>query len=192
MRPYRVVDDDYDADPHPRIVPISAAPRARAQVADSQALQRQPWTPREDDIVPIVRRAEPLPPPRAEPRPVFTPTHQIMLAAFFAICIGMVLAMVAWRIWSYASSPASSATTAAATAQLTAPLPPESALEPPLQGTGPIVTEIKVLQPNYSVAPGDTLGTIAQRHETTVDALASLNNLENRNTLRIGQRLVVP
>jgi LysM repeat protein len=59
-------------------------------------------------------------------------------------------------------------------------------------GTPAVTTEIRVLQPNYTVAPGDTLGSIARRNGTSVDALASINNLENRNSLRIGQKLIIP
>ncbi|MBA2450583.1 MAG: LysM peptidoglycan-binding domain-containing protein [Chloroflexi bacterium] len=54
-----------------------------------------------------------------------------------------------------------------------------------------MTTEIRILQPNYSVAPGDTLASIARRHGTTIEALAAINNLENRNALSVGQRLII-
>jgi LysM repeat protein len=57
---------------------------------------------------------------------------------------------------------------------------------------GAVTTEIRVLQPNYTVAPGDSLGIIARKHGTSVDALASINNLENRNSLSVGQKLIIP
>lgn len=45
--------------------------------------------------------------------------------------------------------------------------------------------------PIVVVAPGDTLSEIALRHGTTVDALASLNDISNPNRIYAGQRLVV-
>jgi membrane-bound lytic murein transglycosylase D len=44
----------------------------------------------------------------------------------------------------------------------------------------------------YRVRPGDTLFTIAQRHETTVAALASMNSLSQRAGVKAGQTLRLP
>jgi membrane-bound lytic murein transglycosylase D len=44
----------------------------------------------------------------------------------------------------------------------------------------------------YRVRPGDTLFAIAQRHETTVAALASLNGLSQRTGVKAGQTLRLP
>jgi LysM repeat protein len=43
----------------------------------------------------------------------------------------------------------------------------------------------------YVVQRGDTLSSIAARHGTTVADLVQLNDLRDRNTIRIGQRLKV-
>src|SRR5690554_4249511 len=43
----------------------------------------------------------------------------------------------------------------------------------------------------HTVVKGDVLGSIAQRHKTTVDAIKSVNRLRNNN-IRIGQKLLVP
>ncbi len=45
---------------------------------------------------------------------------------------------------------------------------------------------------NYSVRPGDTLSAIAQRHGTTVGALAQANNIRNPNLIQVGQKLRIP
>lgn len=45
---------------------------------------------------------------------------------------------------------------------------------------------------SYTVRSGDTLGTIASRHGTTVAALVQANRLSNPNLIRIGQELQVP
>jgi LysM repeat protein len=44
----------------------------------------------------------------------------------------------------------------------------------------------------YYVARGDTLKKIAARFGTTVDAIASLNNIWNYNLIYVGQRLLIP
>jgi membrane-bound lytic murein transglycosylase D len=44
----------------------------------------------------------------------------------------------------------------------------------------------------YRVRPGDTLSQIAQEYRTTVSALAELNGISPKSTLRVGQRLIVP
>lgn len=41
----------------------------------------------------------------------------------------------------------------------------------------------------YVVKRGDTLSAIAKRFNTTVDKLVALNNIENRNLIRVGQRI---
>jgi LysM repeat protein len=121
-----------------------------------------------------------------------------MITAFVVICVGMVLGMLLVRLLDEASRTIAAIPTdaAAARAEATATAvranaPQPGALAAPA-GTPAISTDIRVIQPNYTVAPGDTLGSIARRHGTSVDALASINNLENRNSLSIGQKLIIP
>lgn len=44
----------------------------------------------------------------------------------------------------------------------------------------------------YIVQPGDTLFTIAQKFNTTVDAIARANNITNINVIYVGQVLTIP
>lgn len=44
----------------------------------------------------------------------------------------------------------------------------------------------------YVVQAGDTLSRIAQRFNTTVQAIVNANNLTNPNQLSVGQRLIIP
>lgn len=44
----------------------------------------------------------------------------------------------------------------------------------------------------HTVAPGDTLWTLAARYRTTVNTLIALNDLRNPDALKLGQRLKVP
>lgn len=45
---------------------------------------------------------------------------------------------------------------------------------------------------SYVVQRGDSLSVIARRFDTTVSELASLNQLRNRHTIRVGQELLLP
>ena len=48
-------------------------------------------------------------------------------------------------------------------------------------------------QKEYVVQAGDSLFAIAQRNNTTVDALVAANNLRSRDvTLNVGQKLIIP
>jgi LysM repeat protein len=121
-----------------------------------------------------------------------------MIAGFIIICAGMVLGMTMVRVWDEASRAVAAlppeGSEAAARPPAAAPAPPQPAPaeQPATPAPGAVTTEVRVLQPNYTVAPGDTLGIIARKHGTSVDALASINNLENRNSLSVGQKLIIP
>jgi LysM repeat protein len=55
-----------------------------------------------------------------------------------------------------------------------------------------VAVSIRPVESNYTVVQGDTLERIAQRYGTTVDALVGMNNLPDRNSLRVGQKLIIP
>jgi hypothetical protein len=55
-----------------------------------------------------------------------------------------------------------------------------------------IQASTRVIEPNYTVAAGDTLGQIAARFNTTVERIQALNNLSDPRALRVGARLVIP
>ena len=199
MRPYRLMDEtlEEDDDGQPRVVTLTASGRPR--LSGGQAGRHEAWIPR--------GTATPAAPPRAAPAPAsvgssFTSTHRWMLFGFLIVCAGMVLGMVLVRVWDEASRavaalPPEGATVVTRAAGQPAP-PPAPAVAPqpeppaPAVPTGAITTEIRVLQPNYTVAPGETLGIIARKHGTSVEALAAINNLENRNSLAVGQKLIIP
>lgn len=44
----------------------------------------------------------------------------------------------------------------------------------------------------YTIQKGDTLTSIAKKHNTTVDALASSNNIKNKNLIYAGNTLQIP
>jgi LysM repeat protein len=57
---------------------------------------------------------------------------------------------------------------------------------------GGIRFTVAPVEPSYTVVSGDSLSAIAQRYSTTIDALQAINNLPDRSTLSVGQRLVIP
>jgi len=187
------MDELPDDEEYSRVVPIRAGTRART--ASVGRAQPEAWTPREVSVPTAAR--EPLPTPALEPR--MTRTHRWMIAAFAIVCIGMIGGMVLLRIFDEVSRTVAALPSDATATRVDAPVttaPSVPAGVPPAAtgpaGTPVVSTEIHVLQPNYTVAPGDTLGSIARKNGTTVDALASINNLENRNSLSIGQKLIIP
>ena len=97
------------------------------------------------------------------------------------------------------ATPASSGATAVSAPVQPAPAgpatsPSEQAAPQPVAppGQGPLRVTSRVLDPTYVVAAGDTLGSIAAKFGTTVEALESINNLPDRNALAVGQKLVIP
>jgi len=121
----------------------------------------------------------------------------------------VVLAFVLWQVISVGGqrSSASPALTPTAgtvsragsseTGEAAAGAPgPASADSTPAAEPTPTASEItanvKVLQPNYTVQEGDTLGKIAERSGNSVDTLQGLNKLPDRGKLSIGQKLIVP
>jgi nucleoid-associated protein YgaU len=55
-----------------------------------------------------------------------------------------------------------------------------------------IQSRARILEPNYTIAPGDTLVQIALHFNTTVERIQAFNNLADPRALRIGTRLVIP
>ncbi len=56
----------------------------------------------------------------------------------------------------------------------------------------PTATETPSGSQNYEVQSGDTLGAIATRFGTTVEALVAANNLADSNAIFVGQQLIIP
>lgn len=72
---------------------------------------------------------------------------------------------------------------------------PAPAAEKPEPKAAPAPTPAPVAAPQaktYTVASGDTLGTIASKFDTSVAELAKLNNIANVNLISVGQVLKLP
>lgn len=72
------------------------------------------------------------------------------------------------------------------------PAPPADGATPADAGQRTIHTSVKVLQPDYTIAPGDTLVKIAERYNTSVERIQAFNNLSDPRSLRIGVKLIIP
>jgi LysM domain len=95
---------------------------------------------------------------------------------------------------SQIESPVPTATTLSA-ASIGPGLPvvaPASVTMAPADVARPIQVNTRVLEPNYTIAAGDTLVQIALRFNTSVDRIQAFNNLADPRALRIGTRLVIP
>ena len=80
-----------------------------------------------------------------------------------------------------------------ATASLQPPMETRSvARVSPAVASPPAPTPPPTRDKVYRVRPGDTLFAIAQRHETTVATLASMNGLSQRASVKTGQTLRLP
>ncbi len=122
------------------------------------------------------------------------------------LLLGIGLMIAAAVLWQQV--PASPASRPASDERAAAPVPPpaaaaldpesrRAAVAPPpapetVPGPGGLAVSIRPVESNYTVVAGDTLERIAQRFGTTVDALVGMNNLRDRNSLRVGQQLIIP
>jgi hypothetical protein len=183
-----------DADP-PRVILIDSAPPPPGQRSDGGRQRPEPWTPR--------ATSEPQAPVRQEgtslyptAQPSLQRRHRMMFAALCAFCIATVLGTLTWRLAAGSGDQPAPPNGASAPGPRERPGgvegPGLEGAEGAEAGLGAVATEIVVLQPNYTVAPGDTLAAIARRHGTSIEALASINQLENRNSLSVVQRLILP
>jgi nucleoid-associated protein YgaU len=181
---------DDDASTHERLIPFPArSPRdasRRRREARSRDLERQS-TPR-----------------RARRRRHQTPWLQrnalsIAALSFLGALLGLgfglmqVLTRPEQTPALLAVAPSEQATTmvAASVSNLPAnPLSAAAAIAPQLRE---VHAAARVIEPNYTVEAGDTLGRIAGRYNTTVDRILAFNGqISDPRSLRIGSKLVIP
>jgi hypothetical protein len=78
------------------------------------------------------------------------------------------------------------------TAASVANVPATVAFSPATPAVREIQAAARVIEPNYTVEAGDTLGRIAARYNTSVERIQAFNNIADARALRIGARLVIP
>ena len=182
---------DWDDEPLPgrgaqRIVSFPANAARRAWQADEQELDEPPFEP---VFVPRQRSSQVAEAGESLTRYLVTAVALVLAVvaiAFLLLQLGQVGRQTPPS--PKATQPAASQPTESRTEQVPASTVPSS----PGPGTGPLRESRRIVEPSYTVAPGDTLGTIAARSGTSVDALQSINNLTDRNVLAVGQKLVLP
>jgi LysM repeat protein len=112
----------------------------------------------------------------------------------------MIFLLGALKILAQAPEPARSATALApdvpvAAAEAVGAIAPEAA--PPqapaetVTSQGGIRFAVRQVEPSYTVVAGDSLSSIAQRNNTTAEAIQAINNLPD-SFLRVDQRLILP
>ena len=135
-------------------------------------------------------------PPRSRDNESDSLWRYVLTALGLFVAVGLVsLALIqatqAGRSGRADPAPSSQAGSAPVAQPPPAAAPPQAAAPAPA-GSGAIRVTSRVVEPRYVVAPGDTLGSIAAKTGTSVEALQSINNLADRNLLSVGQRLVIP
>ncbi len=77
--------------------------------------------------------------------------------------------------------------------QVTSAQPEESVIPTPQAPTvspAAASTPVASITPEFHIVqPGEVLSAIASKYNTTVEVLAEINNIENVDTIRVGQRL---
>jgi LysM repeat protein len=155
--------------------------------------------------------ATPTPQRRARRRPQSTPWLQrnalsvaaiSVLVAFLGLGFGLLQMLNHPEGSASANAQAEAATAATATASSTvmqaaavgAGVPVVSTVGSSDASQGPraIHASAKVMEPNYTVAAGDTLVKIATKFNTSVDRIQAFNNLSDPRVLRIGTKLIIP
>jgi len=126
------------------------------------------------------------------------PRRLVLAAVGLALIVGVG---ALWQSRGYDEEPSVGTRPAQAAAPALAPVDletlrssvaPASPAPEAVPGPGGLAVSIRPVESNYTVVEGDTLERIAQRFGTTVDALVGMNNLRDRNSLRVGQKLIIP
>jgi nucleoid-associated protein YgaU len=125
-----------------------------------------------------------------DPEPL--PSYVVKAAVFLLVAAVVGYLLVQLVQLGRQSQPASTAVPALAPPVQQPPGSEQPAPSSAKSDDNSLKTSSRLIEPSYTVVSGDTLGRIAARFGTTVDALQSINNLPDRNTLSVGQKLVIP
>lgn len=114
-------------------------------------------------------------------------------AAAFLLAVAALLGILWFGLdWALAPERAPLGQAPGVGAAMPPPTPRERA-RTPTPRPSPVPTVAPAPTPNlYVVQPGDTLSRIAREHGTTVEALVETNQLDPRQVLSVGARLVIP
>ncbi len=140
-----------------------------------------------------------------EPEPQAAPATRSFPGRIVALVAGVIvlalLVIGGLQLRSRAATPPVPPTsTPAATFTLTPTLPPtETPTSRPTSTAAPPTATSVLTPPNtpvpptiYKVRPNDTLGTIADKFKTTIDAIQAFNGLGDADVIQVGQDLQIP
>jgi LysM domain len=174
-----------------RLIPFPARPTSETESRARQVRRHRP-EPRDGE-----RSTTPRRPRRRRHSTPWLQRHALSLAAlsFLAALLGLgfgVVQMLSRPEPTAALLPISS--TEQSTVLVAASVGPPVALS--LSTALPVAREIqasaRLIEANYTVQAGDTLGRIASQYNTTVERIQAFNNITDARALRIGARLVIP
>ncbi len=143
-------------------------------------------------------QAPPEPPPVEPPAPA-APTERKWSPRNILIQVLMTvlgLALLVGIVWGFmtlvnrASTPDPSATPTLESTPTTEPTPGPS--NTPAPTPTPLLTVTPIPPRQHTVKAGETLSTIADFYDTTVDALLAINNMSEGDILQVGQVLIIP
>jgi len=140
------------------------------------------------------------PQPVVPPQPVAQKSPRRLFALVGGVIVLALLAIGGLQLRSRAATPPVPPTLApTATFAATPTLPPPTETPTPLPSTStrtatPIPTQANTAVPPtvYKVRPNDTLGTIADKFDTTIDAIQAFNGLSDADVIQVGQEIQIP
>jgi LysM repeat protein len=146
-----------------------------------------PVTAPDDSFLPLV----PTSPAEQPPAPSLTTSAPVTNTAVLTATVPPLETATSVAPTAAATSTATAEPTAEPTVTPTAT--PEPTAVPPT-AIPPTAAPAPAAQRTYTVQPGDTLLSIAQKFDTTVTAIIEANNLtpQQADALRVGQELVIP
>jgi LysM repeat protein len=139
------------------------------------------------------------PQPVIAPQPVAQKPFQRVFALVGGVIVLGLLVVGGLQLRSRAATPPVPPTlTPTATLVATPTLPPTETPTPlpptSTQTATPIPTQANTAVPPtvYKVRPNDTLGTIADKFDTTIEAIQAFNGLSDADVIQVGQDLQIP
>jgi LysM repeat protein len=174
-----------------RLIPFPGRAPAESEPRTRQARRRRP------DAHNPQRSATPR---RARRRRHSTSWLQRNALSIAALSVLVAMLGLGFGVAQMLNRPDSTAAQQVASQAAEAPVMVAASVGPPqslsMASVAPPVREVigstHVLEPNYTVDAGDTLGRIATRYNTSVERIQAFNNIPDARALRIGARLVIP
>lgn len=110
---------------------------------------------------------------------------------FVGLAVGASMLFASFRVLGQRPAPIEASPVVPEAAEVLSTFDPSPGSQPGELGRGNVRFTFAPIEPAYTVVAGDTLSSIAQRYNTTIEALQGINNLPS-SALIVGQRLILP